>query len=174
MARPVLNPEERRSAYLRVRFTHQEMRALRQAALAAGLTLTDYARAALLDKRPRAKPKPDRVTQQMVYELQSIAVNFRQLEAATGDGAYGQWAQYVGGQLLDRLLDRPDLTSLMEPHIVAVNEVGQAVNSAAHRGNMEKYPTETERDALFAAVQQVTRPLHEAVAARKSRPTGGD
>lgn len=174
MARPFLNPEERRSAYLRVRFTASEMEVLRKAALAAGMTLTDYARAALLDKRPRAKPKPDRVTQQMAYELQSIAVNFRQLETATGDATYGQWAHYVGGQLLDRLLDRPDLARLMEEHIVPLNEVGQAVNAAAHRGNMEKYPTAEERDALFAAVRQATQPLHEAVAGRKGGGGQGD
>lgn len=164
MARPFLNPEDRRSEYLRVRFTPSEMETLRKAAMAAGLTLTDYARAAMLDKRPRAKPKPDRVTQQMTYELQSIATNFRQLEAATGDAAYGKWAHYVGGELLDRLLDRPDLSALMEEHIVAVNEVGIVVNDAAHRGNMEKFPTDEERDALFAAVRRVTEPLHQAVA----------
>jgi len=164
MARPFLNPEDRRSEYLRVRFTPSEMETLHKAAMAAGMTLTDYARAAMLDKRPRAKPKPDRVTQQMTYELQSIATNFRQLEAATGDAAYGKWAHYVGGELLDRLLDRPDLAPLMEEHIVAVNEVGHAVNAAAHRGNMEKFPTDEERDALFAAVRRVTEPLHQAVA----------
>lgn len=164
MARPFLNPDDRRSEYLRVRFTPAEMEALRNAAMAAGLTLTDYARAAMLDKRPRAKPKPDRVTRQMVYELQSIAVNFRQLETVTGDGTYGTWAHYVGGQLLDRLLDRPDLAPLMEAHRPAVNEVGHAINDAAHRGNMEKFPDEAERDVLFAAVKRVTEPLHQAVA----------
>lgn len=168
MARPFLNPDERRSEFLRVRFTAGEMDTLREAAIAAGMTLTDYARAALLDKRPRAKPKPDRVTQQMVYELQSIAVNFRQLEAATGEAAYGQWAHYVGGELLDRLLDRPDLAGMMEAHVVPINEVGQVVNDTAHKANMEKNPDDAERDALFAAVKRVTEPLHKAVARKGS------
>lgn len=171
MARPFLNPDERRSEFLRVRFTAGEMDTLREAAIAAGMTLTDYARAALLDKRPRAKPKPDRVTQQMVYELQSIAVNFRQLEAATGDAAYGQWAHYVGGELLDRLLDRPDLAGMMEAHVVPINEVGQVVNDTAHKANMEKYPDDAERDALFASVKRVTEPLHKAIA-RKGNGKG--
>lgn len=163
MARPFLSPDDRRSEYLRVRFTPAEMEALRQAAVEAGLTLTDYARASLLDRRPRAKPKPDRVTRQMVYELQSIATNFRQLEAVTGDGAYGQWAHYVGGELLDRLLDRPDLAHLMEAHVVAINEVGLIVNDVARRANLEKLPDTADRDTLFAAVQRVTQPLHDAV-----------
>lgn len=166
MARPFLNPEARRSEYLRVRLTPTEIEQLREAAIAAGMTPSDYARATLLGKRPRAKPKPDRVLRQMVYELQSIAVNFRQLEAATGDAAYGQWAHYVGGELLDRLLDHPDVATLVEDHIVPVNEVGQVVNDTAHKANMEKYPETPERDALFDAVKRVTEPLHKAVAGK--------
>ena len=40
MARPFLNPDERRSEFLRVRFTAGEMDALREAAIAAGMTLS--------------------------------------------------------------------------------------------------------------------------------------
>lgn len=172
MARPFLNPEERRSEFLRVRFTPDEMETLRNAAVASGLTLTDYAREVLLNKRPRAKPKPFRVTQHIAYELQSIATNFRQLEAATGDTSYGGWAHYIGGQLLDRLLDRSDLSPLMEEHLPAINEVGLVVNDMAHRANMEKYPEDADRDALFAAVKRVTQPLHDAVGVPKGKGGG--
>ena len=105
MARPTLKPHKRRSEYLRLRLTPVEMDDLRRKAMTAGVSMTEYARATILGRRPKAMPKKDLIVQQINYELTSIATNFRQLEAALDDPVYGDWAKYVGGELLDRLLD---------------------------------------------------------------------
>lgn len=168
MARPKLKPYERRSEYLRLRMTPGEMEDLCHKAMAAGVSMTEYARATLLGRRPKAKPKKDLVVQQITYELTSIATNFRQLEEALSDPVYGDWAQYVGGELLDKLLDRPDLLPLMEDSIEIVNAAGHIVNALARRANVGKEIDDAERDSALEAVRRATEGLHQAV----SKPPG--
>lgn len=163
MARPTLKPHKRRSEYLRLRLTPVEMDDLRRKAMTAGVSMTEYARATILGRRPKAMPKKDLIVQQINYELTSIATNFRQLEAALDDPVYGDWAKYVGGELLDRLLDRPDLLPLMEDSIEIVNSAGQIVNALARRANVGKEIDDAERDSTLEAVRRATEGLYQAV-----------
>ena len=93
MARPTLAPTRKRSEVLNLRLSPTEMYDLRRRAAEAGVTLADYARATLTGRRPKPKPVKDRVMAALLYELSSIATNFSQLEDATGEATYAQWAR---------------------------------------------------------------------------------
>lgn len=163
MARPKHRPQERRTALLQVRLTPAEKRDLERAAKEVGVTMTEYARAMLTGKKPRAKPPQQKAMTALLYELSSIATNLSQLADATGEAAYRDWAQYVGGKLVEHVSRRADLTPTIEAHIETINAAGHWVNSLAHRANMGKaFDLREARDALLA-VQQAVRPIHDAI-----------
>lgn len=163
MARPPLDPEQRRTKYLRVRLTPAEKRDLERAANEIGVTVAEYARAMLTGKKPKAKSRRDRAMTALLYELSSIATNLGQLADATGEDIYRQWAQYIGGQLVERVTRRDGIADLVEEHLPEINTAGHWVNSLAHRANMGKdFDIYEARDALLA-VQKAVQPIHAIV-----------
>jgi len=169
VARPTLDPQRRRSETLNLRLSPTEMYELRRAAAEAGVTLAEYARATLTGRRPKSKPLKDRVMSALLYELSSIATNLSQLEDATGEATYAQWARYVGGELVERVTDRHDLTPLIEEHLEAINGAGHMVNAMARRANMGKELDAGEVEETLSILGRVLEPVHKAV----KRPARG-
>ncbi|MFN3686470.1 plasmid mobilization protein [Salinarimonas sp.] len=163
MARPTLDPQRRRSETLNLRLSPTEMYDLRRRAAEAGVTLADYARATLTGRRPKPKPVKDRVMAALLYELSSIATNLSQLEDATGEANFGQWARYVGGELVERVTDRHELTPLIEEHLEAINGAGHMVNALARRANMGKPLDAGEVEETLSILRRVLEPIHRAV-----------
>lgn len=100
MARPRKAPEDQRTRVLSVRLTADEYARVEAMARDAGMLAGPYARATILDKRPRSKPVTNLVFEKLLYELSSIATNFRQLHDATSEERYLKMARYVGGLLI--------------------------------------------------------------------------
>lgn len=171
MARPALPPDKRLSVVVQVRMTPEDRARLAAQAKAAGVSISDYLRETAKGNRPRAQAKRERVRTDISRELTRIATNLRQLETATGDETYGQWAHYVGGQLLDRILDRPHLVRMLEDSKETLHGVGVVVNGVARRVNMGKDIEPAERDEMLALLKTATQALHEAV--RDKTPRGG-
>lgn len=163
MARPTLDPQRKRSETLNLRLSPTEMYDLRRRAAEAGVTLADYARATLTGRRPKPKPIKDRVMAALLYELSSIATNLSQLEDATGEANFGQWARYVGGELVERVTDRHELTPLIEEHLEAINGAGHMVNAMARRANMGKPLDTGEVEETLSILRRVLEPIHRAV-----------
>ena len=162
MARPRKAPEDQRTRVLSVRLTAAEYEQVVAMARDAGMLPGPYARATILDKRPRSKPMANLVFQKLLYELQSVSTNFKQLADATGDEKYLKWARHVGGHVVEILIGRDDLSELMEAQLGPLNEVGQLVNALAHAANAGKaISTENARQAVLE-VQKALRPLEEA------------
>ncbi|ADZ68940.1 hypothetical protein SL003B_0507 [Polymorphum gilvum SL003B-26A1] len=136
---------------------------LRRAAAEAGVTLAEYARATLTGRRPKPKPVKDRMMSALLYELSSIATNLSQLEDATGEATYAQWARYVGGELVERVTDRHDLTPLIEEHLEEINGAGHMVNAMARRANMGKELDAGEVEETLSILGRVLEPVHKAV-----------
>ncbi|WP_420419647.1 plasmid mobilization protein [Pacificispira sp.] len=172
MARPPLDPQKRRSEYLRIRLTPSEMETLKAQAAEAGMPFTSFAREVLFGRKPKAKPARDRVFNDLLYELTSIATNFSQLEAALEDETFGQWARYVGGEMIERLMDRDDLIPLIEETMERLNAAGQVVNALARSANSGKEIKDAEVKETIGILQEVLEPLHKA-AERPSKPPGG-
>lgn len=170
MARPPLKPEQRRSEYLRIRLTPSEMRGLKERAAEAELPFTSYAREVLFGRKPKAKPARDRVFNDLLYELTSIATNFSQLEAALEDETFGQWARYVGGEMVERLMDRDDLFPLIEETMERLNAVGHGVNVLARSANSGKEIKDAEVKETIGILQEVLEPLHKAAERPPARP----
>ncbi|WP_416799475.1 plasmid mobilization protein [Ciceribacter azotifigens] len=169
MARPALPPDKRLSVVVQVRMTPGDRERLAAQAKAAGVSISDYLRETAKGNRPRAKARRERVRTDISLELTRIATNLRQLETATGDETYGQWAHYVGGQLLDRLLDRPHLVRMLEDSKELLNSAGVVVNSVARRANMGKDIDPAERDEMLAILKTATEALHEAARDKPGR-----
>lgn len=163
MARPTLDPQRKRSEVLNLRLSPTEMYDLRRRAAEAGVTLADYARATLTGRRPQPKPVKDRVMASLLYELSSIATNLSQLEDATGEATYAQWARYVGGELVERVTDRHELTALIEEHLEAINGAGHMVNAMARRANMGKPLDAAQVEETLSILRRVLEPIHRAV-----------
>ncbi|MFN3847758.1 MAG: plasmid mobilization protein, partial [Paracoccaceae bacterium] len=166
-----LDPQRKRSEVLNLRLSPTEMYDLRRRAAEAGVTLADYARATLTGRRPKPKPVKDRVMAALLYELSSIATNLSQLEDATGEATYAQWAHYVGGELVERVTDRHELTPLIEEHLEAINGAGHMVNAMARRANMGKPLDTGEVEETLAILRRVLEPIHKAV--KRPATTGG-
>lgn len=171
MARPTLDPQRRRSETLNLRLSPTEMYDLRRRAAEAGVTLAEYARATLTGRRPKPKPLKDRVMSALLYELSSIATNLSQLEDATGDANFAQWARYVGGELVERVTDRHDLTPIIEEHLEAINGAGHMVNAMARRANMGKELDAGEVEETLSILGRVLEPVHKAV--KRPAKSGG-
>lgn len=162
MARPRKAPEDQRTRVLSVRLTAAEYDRVVSLARSAGMLPGPYARTTILDKRPRSKPMANLVFQKLVYELQSVSTNFKQLADATGEERYLKWARHVGGHIVEILIGRDDLTDLMEQQIAPLNAAGQLVNALAHAANAgTPVNVEKARHAVLE-VQAALRPLEEA------------
>lgn len=163
MARPSLDPQRRRSEPLNLRLTAEEKHALQRAAAEAGVTLAEYARATLLGRRPKPKPRKQRVMTSLLYELSSIATNLSQLQDATGDEVFGKWAHYVGGELVERVTDRHELSPLIEEHLEAINGAGHMINAMARRANLGKELDPAEIEETLSILGRVLEPVHKVV-----------
>jgi len=173
MARPPLRPEKRRSEFLRIRLTPSEMKGLKERAAEAGLPFTAYAREVLFGRKPKAKPARDRIFNELLYELTSITTNFSQLEAALEDETFGQWARYVGGEMVERLMERDDLIPLIEETMERLNAAGHVVNALARSANSGKDIKDAEIKEAIGILQTVLEPLHKA-AERPPNPPGSN
>ncbi len=98
MARPLKEPDEKRSEVIPTRFTLSERVCLRQQAQAAGLTLAEFIRRRSLGLV--VQPPPARADASLVSELNRIGVNVNQLARSQNSGREfrGDW-QAVEGEL---------------------------------------------------------------------------
>ena len=163
MARPKRPSHERRTELLQVRLTPAEKHDLQRAAKEVGVTMTEYARAMLTGKKPKAKPPQQRAMTALLYELSSIATNLSQLADATGMSTYEDWAKYVGGELVEAASRRTDLTPVIDAHLDEINAAGHWVNALARRANMGKELDLQEVHDALVAVRKVLKPIHDAV-----------
>lgn len=110
MARPKKRSEEKRDEQVKIRLTLAEANELRDAALSAGLSVSDYARRRMLGIRlPQTSIR--RSDPALVSELNRIGVNVNQLARAHHrDSAFVAYWQDVGCELetaLRRVLEEP-------------------------------------------------------------------
>lgn len=162
MARPRKNPADVRKNIFTIRLNDREFDLVKRAALDAGLPYGEYARETLLGRKPKAVPMRDKIFNALFYELQSIATNFTQLEAATKDENFGKWALYVGEDLAGKVLDRDELVPLIEDNLERINAAGQMVNSLARKANSGSELKRDDIDETLNTLQKVLEPLHEA------------
>ena len=74
-----------------------------------------------------------------------------------------QWARYVGGELVERVTDRHELTPLIEEHLEAINGAGHMVNAMARRANMGKPLDAAQVEETLSILRRVLEPIHRAV-----------
>lgn len=171
MARPRKLTGAVRSKIVFVRLTPAEFLKLKQLAAAAGVPYGRYARACLVaHRRPRPIPHRTTVWRQFVRELTAIATNFRQLADATGDDTFAAWARYVGGEMLERTLDREDLTALVAERLDAINNAGHLVNAVARRANAGQALDPHHTADALTLLEDALKPLHQVVAATPPPP----
>ena|GEM_PF-3462413 len=132
----------------------------------------------VVGRKPKAKPARERIFNDLLYELTSIATNFTQLEAALEDENFGKWARYVGGELVERLMDRDDLIPLIEEMMERLNNAGHVVNALARSANVGKEIKDAEVKEVLGILQEVLEPLHKAAERPRENPhnnrDGGD
>lgn len=161
MARPRKAPEDQRTRVLSVRLTADEYDRVVAMARDAAMLAGPYARATILDRRPRSKPAANLVFQKLLYELQSIATNYKQLADATGDERHLKMARHVGGHIVEILIGRDDLSELIEQQLEAVNAAGHLLNRLAHSANagmgVDGENLRTATSALRAALAPLER-----------------
>jgi len=162
MARPRKAPEDQRTRVLSVRLTAEEYARVAAMARDAGMLAGPYARATILERRPRSKPAANLVFQKLLYELQSIATNFKQLADATGDERHLKWARHVGGHLVEILIGRDDLTELIEEQFESVNAAGHLINRLAHGANAGKKVDGEKWRHATSALKEALAPLERA------------
>jgi len=163
MARPRKAPEDQRTRVLSVRLTSDEYARVEAMARDAGMLAGPYARATILDKRPRSKPVTNLVFEKLLYELSSIATNFRQLHDATSEKRYLKMARYVGGHLVEKLLGRNDLIGLIEEQLEPLNGAGHAINGLARRANSGADLDPEDRKWAIQGLKLALAPLEEAL-----------
>jgi hypothetical protein len=103
------------------------------------------------------------VFEKLIYELQSIATNFRQLADATGNEGYIKWARYIGGQLVEKLIGRTDLTEVMEAQLEPLNGAGHAINGLARKANSGSDIEAEERAFAIQSIKLALKPLEDAL-----------
>ena len=163
MARPKKAPEDQRNRVLSVRLTADEYARVEAMARDAGMLAGPYARATILERRPRSKPVTNLVFEKLIYELQSIATNFRQLYEVTGDERYLGWARHVGGHLVEQLIGRTDLVAQIEQQLEPINSAGHAINGLARRANIGDPIHPDERNFAHRALKAALEPLVDAI-----------
>lgn len=104
MARPVKEPEEKRTERFNLRFTVAEIEAMRTQAARAALPPHEYARRRILGHV--VQPPPRKADADLLYELNRIGVNVNQLaRAQNADREYrGDWRALEAE--LHRLLEK--------------------------------------------------------------------
>lgn len=162
MARPRKPLEDQRTRVLSVRLTPVEYDRVVAMARNAGMLAGPYARTTILSRRPRSKPTVNLTFQRLLFELQSIATNFKQLADVTGDTGHHQWARYVGGQLVEVLIGRDDLSELIERQLESVNSAGHRINRIAHAVNAGQKVSGVEWRQAITDLKDALKPIEEA------------
>jgi hypothetical protein len=170
MPRPRKKASERRRHVVNLRMTDAEFDQLKQLARDAGVPYGRYIREAVLGRRPKARPAQQLIFQKLLYELQSIATKFGQLAGATGDALYTPWAKYVGGQLVEHLMGRDDLSDVIDGQLDALNTAGHQVNILARKANAEIGFKAAERSAAIRAVKNALDPIRLALQPKNKKP----
>ncbi len=163
MPRPRKKPSDRRRHVINLRLTDAELAELKRMARDAGVPYGRYVRETVLGRRPKARPAQVLIFQKLLYELQSIATNFKQLAEATGDALYTPWARFVGGQLVEQLLGRDDLSDMIDGRLDAINVAGQQVNALARKANSEIAFKASERSGAFRILKTALEPIRLAL-----------
>ncbi|MCC6914145.1 MAG: hypothetical protein IT566_10625 [Rhodospirillaceae bacterium] len=170
MARPLKKPSERRRHVVNLRMTDAEFEEFKRLARDAGVTAGRYIRETVLGRRPKARPQQLLVFQELVRQLQYIATNFRQLATATGDDRYAPWARYMGADFVGHILDKDDLSDVVEPQLDALNTAGQQVNTLARKANSEIAFKASERSAAFTSLKRALEPIRQALQNKNKKP----
>ena len=72
-------------------------------------------------------------------------------------------ARYVGGQIVERLLGRNDLNSLLEEQLEPLNGAGHAINGLARRANAGADLDPEDRKLAIQGLKLALAPLEEAL-----------
>jgi len=164
--RPRLPEEQKRRRRVYARLTDAEFQRLKGMADAAGMPVSEYVRETVLNGRPRPRPRRAQTMEQAMAELQRIATNFQQLADATGDTAFGEWAEWVGSEVAEALLPREDLVDLIAAQMETLNAAGQVVNALARRANTGEQVGGADVDEACEGVENALQPLLEALAGK--------
>jgi len=172
--RPRLPEDQKRRRRVYARLTDAEFQRLKGMADAAAMPVSEYVRETVLNGRPKPRPRRSRTIEQAMTELQRIATNFQQLADATGDTAFGEWAEWVGSEVAEALLPREDLMDLIAAQLETINTAGQVVNALARRANSGDAVPAAEVDRACEAVETALQPLLEALAGDAGGAADGD
>lgn len=148
---------------LRLRLTDEEFAELRRRAEVSSRAQDTYARERVLGRRPRARPIRNFLQHKLIYELQSILTNFRQLADATDDERYDLWADHVKELLVGHVAMRSELALAMDGQIVHINLAGQVLNALARRANSGIEIDPAHRKDTLKGMRRALAPLSEAI-----------
>lgn len=160
--RPTLPDDQRRDVALKVRFTRDEYKQLKAKAHAAGYTPGAYVHQLVVHGQPTPPPRPRRAEDQLLYELNRMANNMRQLHEATGLQTYDEWARYLGERFPREILARHGLANAIEDILPALNDAGQHLNRLAHRANAGRPPGPEDLSEATTAIRDALKPLRDA------------
>jgi len=155
-------------AKIRVRMTAAELDRLRALARDRGMSLGRYVRLVLSGGRPRGRSAAPQALKQVVYELQSMGANFRQLAASLGDPDYLDWRTHVAVTLVRDCVRASDRAEELTPLLGSINRAGHLLNALAHRANAGHAVTEAEEADVLEAVALALKPLEDCVWATPS------
>ena len=113
MARPLKQPDARRTIVVRVRLTATEKKYLQDAAATDGLTLSDFLRVHALHALPRRrKPTPERAAFiQALAELGKLGSNLNQIARALNRREPFAAVRNVHAEVIDRAVSGVDTLS---------------------------------------------------------------
>jgi hypothetical protein len=118
---------ERASVNIRIRMTDRERRIVERDAGVAGLTISAYVRR-VVTRGPVRLPPAARIMAMLAFELRTIAATLTAIEDATGEPSFGDWARYLGDEMLPRAEGRIDLARLAASAIPELENVGIALD----------------------------------------------
>ncbi|MGX1101391.1 plasmid mobilization protein [Amorphus sp. MBR-141] len=150
-------------AKIRVRMTVAELDRLRSLARERGMSLGRYVRLVLSGARPRGRSAAPQALKQVVYELQSMGANFRQLAAGLGDPDYLEWRTHVAVILVRDCVRAVDQAEAMGELLGTINYAGHLLNWLAYRANAGHAVTEVEEADVLEAVAAALKPLEDCV-----------
>lgn len=149
----------REDSRIAIRMTQAEAENLRRRAERVNATVGHYARAVLSGRRPRARQIRPLPVKGLIYELQSLAANFRQLHAATGNRAYEEWRRHVGVSLPVELVAPHVDAEALARHLAPINRAGQKLNHLAWKANSGQFFSEADEERVLDAIADAVEAL---------------